>query len=172
MGTRSSQPPSQKGAQTSHGTAAEQVRRRLSLSTRDLRFPRRQRLTRASDLRAVDRDGKRLRAAKLEIRALVTNRGISRIGFVVPRFGRTAVNRNRLKRRLRELARLHVLGALREVAPAAAADVVIRARPESYDASLTVLRSEVECLLPRLTSLLAETVGRAGPSGTGAPENP
>ena len=102
----------------------------------------------------------------------MTKLGISRIGFVVPRFGRSAVNRNRLKRRLRELARLHVLGVLRSLAPAAAADVVIRARPESYEATLDVLRSDVECLLPRLTSLLVKSTERDGAGGTGALKNP
>ena len=90
----------------------------------------------------------------------------------MPRFGRSAVNRNRLKRRLRELARLQVLGALRALAPAAAADIVIRARPESYDVTVAVLRSDVECLVPRLTSLLAKSAERDGAAGTRALENP
>ena len=59
------------------------------------------------------------------------------MGLIVPRFQETAVARNRLRRRLREVWR-------REVLPAQPAwDVVIRARRESYAAPYATLRSEL-----------------------------
>jgi ribonuclease P protein component len=70
----------------------------------------------------------------------VTIPGVSRIGVVVPRHQRSAVDRNRLKRRLRELVRLELLPALRGGAPV---DVAIRARREAYGASLDALRADV-----------------------------
>lgn len=60
--------------------------------------------------------------------------GHPRMGLIVPKFRATAVARNRLRRRLRELWR-------REVLPAQPAwDLVIRARREAYDASFAELR--------------------------------
>ena len=59
------------------------------------------------------------------------------MGLIVPRFRQTAPERNRLRRRLKELFR-------RELAPALPAlDVVFRARRESYRASFAVLRDEL-----------------------------
>lgn len=67
-----------------------------------------------------------------------------RVGIVVPRHGQTAVLRNRLKRRLRELVRLRMLRELPAV------DVVIRARREAYDAAFATLRDEVDQLRTRI----------------------
>lgn len=59
------------------------------------------------------------------------------MGLIVPRFQETAVARNRLRRRLREVWR-------REVLPVQPAwDVVLRARRESYAATFAILRSEL-----------------------------
>jgi len=61
-----------------------------------------------------------------------------RIGIIVPRHKHTAVDRNRLKRRLRELARTRLLPALPP------GHVVIRARPEAYAASFDALARQIE----------------------------
>lgn len=60
-----------------------------------------------------------------------------RVGVIVPRYKHSAVDRNRLKRRLRELARLALLPGIPSL------DLVIRARPEAYDASFATLRAEL-----------------------------
>lgn len=60
-----------------------------------------------------------------------------RVGLVVPKRGRTAVDRNRVKRRLRELVRLHVLPELSGV------DLVIRVRDEAYDAAFADLHRDL-----------------------------
>jgi ribonuclease P protein component len=48
------------------------------------------------------------------------------VGFVVPKHGKSAVERNLLKRRLRELARTVILPGLPVL------DMVIHARPSAY----------------------------------------
>ena len=67
------------------------------------------------------------------------------MGFVVPRFKHSAVDRNRLKRRLRELSRVRLLPA------DVAADVVVRIRPDAYDATFEALTADVERALAQLT---------------------
>ena len=62
----------------------------------------------------------------------------------------TGVQRNQLKRRLRELARLHLLAPLRAL-PDQALDLVIRARQEAYAADVAALRTEMEIVRGRLT---------------------
>jgi ribonuclease P protein component len=64
-----------------------------------------------------------------------------RVGVVVPKHRRTAVQRNRVKRRLREVLRQEVLPRLE--AGGCARDVVVRARREAYDATYTQLRDEL-----------------------------
>jgi ribonuclease P protein component len=62
----------------------------------------------------------------------------------VPRFHRTAVARNRLRRRLREIVRREHLRRL------PSADLVIRARRAAYDAPFTVLRAELTDLVSHI----------------------
>ncbi len=63
--------------------------------------------------------------------------GHPRMGLIVPKFQSTAVARNRLRRRLKEVWR-------REIRPAQPAwDLIIRARREAYGASFEELRTEL-----------------------------
>jgi ribonuclease P protein component len=59
------------------------------------------------------------------------------LGLIVPRLGQTAVARNRLRRRLKELWRKELQHSI------APADVLFRARKESYGASFGELRADV-----------------------------
>ena len=70
----------------------------------------------------------------------------------MPRYKHTAVARNRLKRRLRELARLRLLPAL---AGLPAADVVVRVWPSAYAAPFDALAADVERALRQLRRLAA-----------------
>ena len=63
--------------------------------------------------------------------------GHSRMGLIVPRFQQTAVARNRLRRRLKDLWRRELIQCL------PASDVVFRARKEAYGASFGALREEL-----------------------------
>ena len=56
----------------------------------------------------------------------------------MPKHKRSGVERNRLKRRLRELVRTRMLNVI------PAADVVIRPAPHAYDASFDALAKDVE----------------------------
>lgn len=98
----------------------------------------------------------------LELRASVTDRGICRVGLVIPKYGRTAVHRNQLKRRLRELVRVDVLSALR--AAGLAVDVVMRALPSAYRASFHELRAEIETLRARLIRFVQASASESDPS--------
>lgn len=61
-----------------------------------------------------------------------------RTTVVVGKHGHTVVDRNRLRRRLKELARLQVLPECHGV------DVVIRALPAAYDISFKELEREMK----------------------------
>lgn len=112
-------------------------------------FPRRHRLTRGSDIQTVLREGKRIRTVHLDVRVLASPLGIPRIGIVVPRHKHSAVDRNRLKRRLRELARLELLPLLRASLGDSAPDISIRARREAYDAPFDALKTDVLTIAER-----------------------
>jgi ribonuclease P protein component len=63
--------------------------------------------------------------------------GHARMGLIVPKFQSSAVARNRLRRRLREIWRL-------ELQPHQPAwDLIIKARREAYGALLDTLRGEL-----------------------------
>lgn len=95
-------------------------------------------------------EGKRIRTTFLEVRAIASPLmrlpGMSciRVGLIVPRFRRSAVARNLVKRRLRELTRIRVLPS------ELAADVVVRIRPEAYEARFEQLVSDIERALAQL----------------------
>ena len=63
--------------------------------------------------------------------------GQVRVAIVVPRYGLTAVRRNRLKRRVREIVRVQLLPT------PASSDLLIRARRQAYDAPITALRDDL-----------------------------
>jgi ribonuclease P protein component len=85
-----------------------------------------------------------------------------RIGLVVPRFKHSAVARNRLKRRLRELSRLRLLPA------ALSMDIVLRIRPDAYEAPFESLAADISRALDQLTRWSAT----GGPGPTAAPPAP
>jgi ribonuclease P protein component len=63
---------------------------------------------------------------------------------IVPRFQRSAVARNRLRRRLREIARRGPLAELPAV------DLIVRARRSAYEAPFAVLASDLRAALARV----------------------
>jgi ribonuclease P protein component len=86
----------------------------------------------------------------LDVRAIASPLGHPRVGVVVPRYSGSAVDRNRLKRRLRELVRTRLLPAAPSV------DVVIRARPDAYAASFDALEADVARAAAQLPRLFAQ----------------
>jgi ribonuclease P protein component len=97
----------------------------------------------------VRREGKRIRTRHLEVRYLASLSLLPRIGIIVPRHKQSAVARNKVKRRLRELSRAALLPAL-VLAGAPALDVVLRAAPEAYGADHATLAADMQRVLERL----------------------
>jgi ribonuclease P protein component len=74
----------------------------------------------------------------------------SRLGLIVPKHGRNIVERNLVKRRLREIGRREVIPALD--AEGMRVDVMIRARGKAYQASYEELSSEIRGAVDALCS--------------------
>ena len=68
----------------------------------------------------------------------------TRVGLIVPRFRQSAVARNLVKRRLRELSRTRLLPS------DIAADIVIRIRPEAYGVPFLAMVGDVDRALKQL----------------------
>jgi len=83
------------------------------------------------------REGRRIRTTHLELawRANLMDR--ARAAIIVPRYQFTAVARNRLRRRLREILRRRLLTTFPPV------DVVVRAKRIAYAAPFDTLRAEL-----------------------------
>lgn len=128
----------------------ERVQPRLSSRvplTSHLKFSRAERLSRALDIEFVKRTGKRVRSGLLDVRVTASPSLRGRVGVIVPKYGHIIVERNRLRRRLRELARVRMLPLLRSMPPT---DVLIRALPRAYLASFGVLEQEIDGIVARL----------------------
>lgn len=113
-------------------------------------LPRAARITASDEIRALFRRGKRKRTRHLDAFVSASPVARSRWGVVVPKHKRIIVRRNLLKRRLREIGRLEVLPRLQEAG--CALDVMVRARPEAYEASYEALREELIRLTEELCS--------------------
>lgn len=73
-----------------------------------------------------------------------------RVGVIVPRFSHTAVERNLVKRRLRDLARTELLPSM------AALDVVVRAAPSAYGVDYETLRTAMRKAIDRIRQSATE----------------
>lgn len=83
------------------------------------------------------RSGKRRRTSHLELIWTDSTTGFARMGLIVPKFHQSAVARNRLRRRLREIWRTNVQ---HHQGPC---DLLIRARPDAYLAPFATLKKEL-----------------------------
>jgi ribonuclease P protein component len=71
--------------------------------------------------------------------------GHARTGIIVPKYQSNAIERNRLRRRLREIVRRELQRRLPAI------DLVVRARRSAYAASFAVLRAELTDATETLT---------------------
>ena len=140
MGPRRPVPPAEEGAQTPHRPPAVQTPESLTGE----RFPRRARLARGSELTACWEQGRRMRTPHFDLAWRPSPVGHPRTAIVVPRYQFTAVERNRLRRRLREILRRHPLARLPSV------DLVVRAKRIAYDAPFAALRAELTASVTRV----------------------
>src|SRR6266550_5442199 len=80
----------------------------MMVTGRSFSFPKARRLTNASEYERVKRDGLVQRGKLLMLSmAVVEHSGLSRVGFITSRRVGSAVARNRVRRRLREIVRRH-----------------------------------------------------------------
>lgn len=118
-------------------------------------LPREARITGSDEIRGLFRRGKRRKTRHLDVFISASPVARSRAGLVVPkprqktspgkkRVRGASVQRNRLKRRLREIVRTTVLPPLARAD--ARIDVLVRARPEAYGARYDELREELAAL--------------------------
>ena len=114
------------------------------------RLPRASRVRRSPAIRELLRRGKRERTTHLDVFFAASPVARPRLGVLVPRHRHEIVERNCLKRRLRELGRTRVLPALRSAGRSM--DVMVRARAEAYDASFAELKEELDLMTEWLCS--------------------
>lgn len=76
----------------------------------------------------------------LDVRFAESALAQARIGLIIPKHKHSAVDRNRLRRRLREIIRTQLLPAIVH------GDTLIRTRPDAYEVSFTALRKEIETI--------------------------
>ncbi|MBN2289389.1 MAG: ribonuclease P protein component [Candidatus Glassbacteria bacterium] len=107
-------------------------------------YPRKSTIRQSSEISRVIRQGRCYRDELLRINVLPQEiPAASRAAFIVPRFGRTVVKRNRLKRRLHEIMRSCSgisLGFL----------LVVRVVPEAYDVDFRELENRFSTLAARI----------------------
>jgi ribonuclease P protein component len=106
---------------------------------KDESFPRTARLRASRDIQHLLRTGKRCSVACIDIFIGPAKAEAPRLGVIVPRYGRSAVERNRLRRRLKEIARRDWLPAARTEGKDL--DVLVRAREAAYDRSFGALQA-------------------------------
>ncbi len=94
----------------------------------------------------VKRAGRRLRTEHLEVRANGSLLSHARVAVVTGKLGHTVVERNLLRRRLRELVRLRMLPAIGPM------DVMVRTLSSAYDVGFVDLMNEVDRLTVQLVA--------------------
>lgn len=117
---------------------------------RDQRFPRSSRLTSRRQFRTVYREGYKVQTPWFVLFGLPNGAGTSRLGVTVTRKVGSSVQRNRAKRRLREVFRRHRSELLPPL------DLVANAKVELLAAAFAVVERE----FLRCFSQLARRAGR------------
>lgn len=105
------------------------------------RLPRAARIRRGSEIRLMFREGRRRRTRSLDLYFRPAAHPRPRIGWVVPKLGFRIVDRNLLKRRIREIGRKKILTHL--AASGCGMDVLVRVRTTAYRATYRQLEREL-----------------------------
>jgi ribonuclease P protein component len=110
---------------------------------RALALPRACRLVHRAEYDAVYREGRRRSSREFTIFVRPNGLNVSRFGWSIKKALGSAVRRNRIRRRMREILRLH----RQEIAPGW--DIVIHPRSSVATAKFLALGAELLGLLPR-----------------------
>ena len=119
------------------------------------RFPQDKRITRGPELQRVLKEGKRIRTKYLDVRVTASplkHSAHGRVGIIVPKAKHTVVERNQLKRRLRELVRNCLVPEQHFMS-----DVVLIARATTYQATFDMLSTDVLHIRELLVSRKSDT---------------
>jgi ribonuclease P protein component len=112
-------------------------------------FPKTRRLTRASEYERVKREGVARRGKLLTLSAaVIENSSVCQVGFITSRRLGSAVVRNRVRRRLREIVRRHQHNLRQDVW------IVLIAKRDAASASYRALEDEWLRLARRASILL------------------
>jgi ribonuclease P protein component len=106
-------------------------------------FPRAARLVRRSEFDAVYREGRRRTSREFAVFLRANGLDQSRFGWSIKKTLGSAVRRNRIRRRIREIVRLH----RQEISPGW--DIVIHPRTSVATAEFRALTEELLKLLPK-----------------------
>ncbi|MEX0979816.1 MAG: ribonuclease P protein component [Gemmatimonadota bacterium] len=106
------------------------------------RLPRSARIRQTRDIRHLLRRGKRRKTSHFDV-FFASREDLQqpRFGLIVPKYRHTGVERNLLKRRLRDVARRELLPRFR--ASGVSIDVMVRARRDAYGARYRDLKEEL-----------------------------
>ena len=128
--------------------SSPQVSRVSTAAGSSTRFSRQSRLRKHADFEKVYRSGRRFFSAHMTVFFLRrdSDSGPARVGFTVARAMGTAVERNRIRRRLREAARLNLSAAGNDV------DVVVHPKKSALTAEFGKLCEEVAGAFTRIRS--------------------
>lgn len=147
-GAQDAQSPQTSRSGADCGTGRRQVG--AETSGRVERLPRGARIRLGSEIRELLERGKRKRTKNLDVFFAASPASRSRLGLIVPKHGHKIVERNLLKRRLREIGRRRLLPDLD--ATGVKADVLLRARRPAYGADFAKLEAEVRDAVEDLCS--------------------
>jgi len=101
-------------------------------------------LSRATEIEGVKQTGKRIKTGHLDVRVAASPLAFARVGIIVPKHKHTIVERNLLRRRLRELVRIRLLPVLPPC------DVLIRSWPNAYSAVFETLAADIDRIAAKL----------------------
>lgn len=94
--------------------------------------------------------GRRIRTEHLEVRSSDSLLLHARVAVIVGKHRHTIVERNRLRRRLREMVRTRLIPVM------GGADVVVRPLPSAYELSYAELLAEFEKIILRVATVTKE----------------
>lgn len=130
------------------GSSGSTTGRRAEEKARGERLARPERITAGAEIRDLFRRGKRMRSRYVDVIVAASPVSHPRLGAVVPKYRNSGVERNLIKRRIREIGRRELLPRLREAG--IVLDILVRARPEAYGAPFDALRDDLVRTLEKI----------------------